>query len=162
MNVAAYSKPVSALQSGIFIGFIGTSLRRRPSHLRRGDLICRLAETLQAGESELTFPAVSEERGMTDRQGDRPPRTIRLFGRRIPMPQSRALRVALGALLVVFGLLGFLPVLGFWMIPLGLLVISHEFAMARRYRRRTVVWWERRRKPRCRSRDDGGNGGDPA
>ena len=107
----------------------------------------------------MTFAGVSEERGMTDRQGHKPPRTIRLFGRRIPMPQSRALRVSLGAVLVVFGLLGFLPVLGFWMIPLGLVVISHEFAMARRYRRRTVLWWKRRRKPRCRNRDDTG---DPA
>jgi purine-cytosine permease-like protein len=75
------------------------------------------------------------------------------------MPRSRILRIAIGALLIVFGILGFLPVLGFWMVPLGLFVISHEFAMARRYRRRTVVWWERRRKgrqpPRCPGKDDG-------
>ena len=50
-------------------------------------------------------------------------------------------------MLVFFGLLGFLPILGFWMIPLGLLVLSYEFAAVRRHRRRFVVWWERRRRP---------------
>jgi len=96
---------------------------------------------------------------MEDPHSHRPPRTIRIFGRRYAMPRSRILRIAIGALLIVFGILGFLPVLGFWMVPLGLFVISHEFAMARRYRRRTVVWWERRRKgkrsPRCPGKDDG-------
>lgn len=63
------------------------------------------------------------------------------------MPQSRPLRVAIGVLLILLGILGFLPVLGFWMIPLGLLVLSYEFATVRRFRRRLVVWWERRRRP---------------
>jgi purine-cytosine permease-like protein len=79
---------------------------------------------------------------------ERPPRTIHILGRRIEMPRSRPVRIAIGTLLVIFGILGFLPVLGFWMIPLGILVISHEFAAARRRRRRFVVWWERRRKRR--------------
>ncbi|MCO5062828.1 MAG: hypothetical protein M9924_00270 [Rhizobiaceae bacterium] len=74
------------------------------------------------------------------------PRAIRVFGRSIPLPQSRALRVAIGVALCFFGLLGFLPVLGFWMIPLGLLVLSYEFAVVRRFRRRAVVWWERRQR----------------
>ena len=71
---------------------------------------------------------------------------ISIFGRKYAMPKSRAVRIAIGALLILFGIVGFLPVVGFWMIPLGVFVISHEFAMARRYRRRTVVWWGRRRR----------------
>jgi hypothetical protein len=47
-------------------------------------------------------------------------------------------------------MLGFLPILGFWMIPLGLLILSYEFAVVRRLRRRSVVWWERRRQKRSR------------
>jgi purine-cytosine permease-like protein len=62
------------------------------------------------------------------------------------MPQSRGLRIAIGMLLVILGILGFLPVLGFWMVPLGVLILSYEFATVRRFRRRSVVWWERRRK----------------
>jgi len=47
---------------------------------------------------------------------------------------------------VILGIFGFLPVLGFWMIPLGLLVLSYEFAAVRRGRRRLQVWWEKRRR----------------
>ncbi len=50
----------------------------------------------------------------------------------------------LGSTLVVFGLLGFLPVLGFWMIPLGLIILSQDFATIRRFRRRASVWLGRR------------------
>ena len=55
-------------------------------------------------------------------------RKIAVFGRKISMPHSRPLRIAIGILLIFFGILGFLPILGFWMIPLGLLVLSHEWA----------------------------------
>ena len=75
-------------------------------------------------------------------------RKIHIFGRKISMPHSRPLRIAIGVLLIIFGILGFLPILGFWMIPLGLLVLSHDFAVVRRLRRRLVVWWERRRQRR--------------
>ena len=91
-----------------------------------------------------------EAKGPETQSGDDAARKIKIFGREIRMPQSRGLRVVIGALLVFFGLLGFLPVLGFWMIPLGLLVLSYEFASVRRLRRRTVVWWERRRRPPAR------------
>jgi uncharacterized membrane protein len=74
-------------------------------------------------------------------------RKISIFGREFAMPRSRGLRIVIGMLLTLGGLLGFLPILGFWMVPLGLLVLSYEFAMIRRHRRRFVVWWERRRRP---------------
>lgn len=67
---------------------------------------------------------------------------------RMGMPQSRAFRIVIGCLLIFFGLLGFLPVLGFWMIPLGLLVLSHDLAFVRRQRRRFAVWWEKRKARR--------------
>jgi hypothetical protein len=72
---------------------------------------------------------------------------ITIFGREFAMPRSRALRVTIGVLLILLGMLGFLPVLGFWMIPLGLLVLSYEFTWARRLRRRLTVWWHGRRRP---------------
>lgn len=73
-------------------------------------------------------------------------RKIGVLGRKISMPHSRQSRIGIGIALIFFGLLGFLPILGFWMIPLGLLVLSHEWAGVRRVRRRFVVWWERRRR----------------
>ncbi|MBM3491796.1 MAG: hypothetical protein FJX68_15405 [Alphaproteobacteria bacterium] len=60
----------------------------------------------------------------------------------------RSARVAAGCALVVGGLLGFLPILGFWMVPLGLVVLSVDVPVVRRQRRRLEVWWGRRRAER--------------
>ena len=73
---------------------------------------------------------------------------IQLFGRTIKLPRSRALRVAIGVVLIILGIFGFLPILGFWMIPLGLLVLSYEFASVRRWRRKMIVRWGRWRDGR--------------
>jgi hypothetical protein len=75
-----------------------------------------------------------------------PRRKISFGGFSVPLPQSRIWRVALGITLVIGGMLGFLPILGFWMIPLGLLVLSIDLAIVRRQRRRAEVWWGRRNK----------------
>lgn len=56
------------------------------------------------------------------------------------LPKSAWLRVPIGVLLVIFGILGFLPVLGFWMLPLGLAVLAIDFPPARRWARRFTVW----------------------
>ena len=74
-----------------------------------------------------------------------PAHRISVFGREFGMPRSRPARIAIGVVLVILGIFGFLPILGFWMIPLGLLVLSYEFASVRRRRRRFIVWWGRRR-----------------
>ena len=73
-------------------------------------------------------------------------RKITLLGKEFTLPRSRRARIAIGIILIVLGCFGFLPVLGFWMVPLGLLVLSYEFARVRRWRRRAAVWWERRRR----------------
>ncbi|RUM05856.1 hypothetical protein [Rhizobium chutanense] len=65
----------------------------------------------------------------------------------IGMPRSRIARMAIGVGLILCGFLGFLPILGFWMLPLGFLVLSHDLPVARRLRRRLAVWWHRRGKP---------------
>lgn len=56
------------------------------------------------------------------------------------------LRKSIGVLLVAGGLLGFLPVLGYWMLPLGLALLAIDFPLARRLNRRLLVWWERKRR----------------
>ena len=64
----------------------------------------------------------------------------------LPLPASRILRIVLGIALCIGGFLGFLPILGFWMLPLGLVVLSMDLALARRLRRRIDVRWGRRKK----------------
>jgi len=70
--------------------------------------------------------------------------TIKIFGKKIPLPKGRTGRSVLGAALVVGGILGFLPILGFWMLPLGLFILSYDSPRVRRMRRRAEVWFMRR------------------
>ena len=70
---------------------------------------------------------------------------VRLLNRDFHLPKSKPIRIGLGILLVAGGLMGFLPVLGFWMIPLGLLVLSVDLPIVRRWRRQFTVWWHRRK-----------------
>jgi hypothetical protein len=70
---------------------------------------------------------------------------IRIFDRHWHLPKSKPIRIGIGVLLIVGGIVGFLPVLGFWMIPLGLLVLSIDLPIVRRWRRQLTVWWHRRK-----------------
>ena len=54
----------------------------------------------------------------------------------------RGMRTVIGVLLMVGGLFGFLPVLGFWMFPLGLAFVALDFPPAQR---RLERWLSRRR-----------------
>ena len=78
---------------------------------------------------------------------------IRFANRHLHLPESKSVRLGLGILLVACGLLGFLPILGFWMIPLGLLVLSVDIPIVRRWRRKLAVWWHRRKEDGETSRD---------
>jgi hypothetical protein len=48
-------------------------------------------------------------------------------------------RMGMGVILVLGGIFGFLPVLGFWMIPLGLAILAVDFPPVRRLQRRLTV-----------------------
>jgi hypothetical protein len=66
--------------------------------------------------------------------------TIRFGNKTMALPASRVARMGIGIALVVGGLLGFLPILGFWMIPLGLIVLSIDIPAVRRWRRQLAIW----------------------
>jgi hypothetical protein len=73
-------------------------------------------------------------------------------GYRVPIPGHPLLRIALGVILIVCGLLGFLPVLGFWMIPLGFAVLAIDFPPVRRFYRTATVHfgsWLHRKWPKA-------------
>ncbi|MBG50934.1 MAG: hypothetical protein JJ939_11665 [Alphaproteobacteria bacterium] len=73
---------------------------------------------------------------------------VRVNGRKFQVPGSAPIRVVVGFLLLVGGVLGFLPVLGFWMIPLGIIILSVDLHSVRRLRRRFEVRWGRWRQRR--------------
>jgi len=64
------------------------------------------------------------------------------------LPRWAPARIAIGILLLWGGVLGFLPVLGFWMIPLGLMVLAIDIPQVRRARRRLAVRYGRWRAAR--------------
>lgn len=75
------------------------------------------------------------------------------------MPANRLGRIVVGIFFIVGGILGFLPVLGFWMVPLGLLILSVDFPAVRRFRRNQEVrfgrWWQRRKTRNKNNREAG-------
>jgi hypothetical protein len=74
---------------------------------------------------------------------------------------ARRVRVPAGILLLFGGVFGFLPVLGFWMLPLGLLLLSQDVPFLKRPAGRALVWCNRtwqKQKRRWRGPDSASSG----
>ena len=74
-------------------------------------------------------------------------------------PQARLVRIPLGILCILGSFLWFLPVLGLWFLPLGLLLIAQDVRFMRRPVGRLTLylldrwvqlrkWWKRKRAAR--------------
>ena len=77
-------------------------------------------------------------------------KSINFLGKRMPVPSNIFLRVGLGLLCMLGGIFSFLPILGVWMLPLGLMILSIDFPPIRRFRRIAtvkLVGWLKRRWP---------------
>lgn len=59
-------------------------------------------------------------------------------------PAARWVRIPVGVLLIVAGLFSFLPLLGLWMLPLGLLLLAQDLPFLRRPVRWGTIMLERR------------------
>ena len=92
-----------------------------------------------------------EDRALAERRLDklisRLPRGFAGFIRWTRKPHMFWLRLPLGIALIVGGFLAILPVLGVWMIPLGLVLLAQDFGPVQRgvYR---LVNWTAKRHPR--------------
>jgi hypothetical protein len=71
---------------------------------------------------------------------------FRVGDRTFRLPQSRIARLALGGLFILGGIFSFLPILGLWMLPIGLLILSQDLSLVRRWRRKAAVAYARRRR----------------
>ena len=60
--------------------------------------------------------------------------------RKLRRPDARWLRIPVGLFFVVGGLASFLPVLGIWMLPLGLLLIAYDVPFLREPVGRFTIW----------------------
>lgn len=66
----------------------------------------------------------------------RKPHSLYNWALQAPTP----LRWSLGVLLIAGGVLGFLPVVGFWMIPLGVLLLASGSPRIRAAAKATIRW----------------------
>lgn len=75
---------------------------------------------------------------------ERLPRRFRSSIRWLRHPARVWIRVPAGVLLTGGGLFGFLPVLGFWMFPVGLALLADDVSPLRSLRSLILDWIERR------------------
>jgi hypothetical protein len=101
-------------------------------------------------------PSPALTRGPGQDQKDDRERRLELLIRRLPrrlrgpvrwlrQPAARWLRMPAGLLLIVGGVFSILPVLGLWMLPLGLVLLAEDFPPVRRGTDAVLIWIERRR-----------------
>ena len=98
-----------------------------------------------------------------NRQFDRIHRSIpisRGFLNWVRKPESRILRIPLGILLLLGGIFSFLPILGVWMLPLGLLLLALDLPFLQAPINNVVIrgqrcWamWRRKREQKRRAKE---------
>ncbi len=71
-------------------------------------------------------------------------RSFKIGARKFHLPAWAPARIALGSIMVLGGFLGFLPILGFWMVPLGVAILSYDIPRVRLLRQRFTRWWRGR------------------
>ena len=76
-------------------------------------------------------------------EGRLPPRPARFVGW-LRKPSSRLVRIPLAILLIAGGIFSFLPVLGLWMLPLGLLLFAQDVPILQKPMARMLGWVERK------------------
>ena len=90
-------------------------------------------------------------------EAEMPASAVRVL-RKLRHPDARWIRVPIGLFFVVGGVFSFLPVLGIWMLPLGLLLLAYDVPFLRKPTGRFTIWcvekWAalRRRLARKRGR----------
>jgi hypothetical protein len=77
----------------------------------------------------------------------RVPTKVSHFIRWLRKPSSFAARLAVAILLMLGGIFSFLPVLGIWMLPLGLLLIAQDVHFLQRPLVRVLAWTETQWEP---------------
>ncbi len=79
---------------------------------------------------------------IVEKYADKIPRPLGRFIKWMQKPELRWVRLIAGILLVIFGLVGFLPILGFWMVPLGLIILAKDSRWLQRPTLKATTWLE--------------------
>jgi len=94
------------------------------------------------------MPPIDEDQqrldGLLDRLEAQTPKSVGNAIHWIRTPAARWVRIPAGLLLIVGGLLSFLPVLGLWMLPLGLLLLALDIPFLKGPVGKSLVWAEQK------------------
>jgi hypothetical protein len=85
-------------------------------------------------------------------EGKLPPRPAHFVGW-LRKPSSRLVRIPMAVALVAGGVFSFLPILGLWMLPLGLVLIAQDVPVLQGPTARGLGWIERKWLERQRAKD---------
>lgn len=99
----------------------------------------------QASASRNQIEASRADDWRIERLINRLPKRIGSAIRFVRQPSGRWLRIPMGVLLTFGGVLWFLPILGLWMFPLGLMLLADDVPPLRSLRCRALDWVERHR-----------------
>jgi hypothetical protein len=72
------------------------------------------------------------------------PRAVRRPIQWLREPSALWVRIPFGLLLILGGIFSILPLLGVWMLPLGLLLLAQDIPFLRRPTRKGLLWAEKR------------------
>ena len=88
-----------------------------------------MGDTKYPGDSKpADRPDLNEE---LDRLQEWVPQRVARLVRKVRSPAAARYRIPVGIALTAGGVVGFLPILGFWMVPLGLAVLAHDVPVMR-------------------------------
>jgi hypothetical protein len=90
------------------------------------------------------MPHTPDFHAILHRFEERLPEWVARKSRALREPHARMWRLPAAGLLIVGGFLGFLPILGFWMVPLGLLLLAVDLPGLRPPLTRVLRWIERK------------------
>jgi len=108
---------------------------------------------LEGAQSDMTRPDLNRE---LDRWQHRLPPRFAGALRWIRRPSSAWARWPIAILLVLGGFLSFLPVLGLWMLPLGLVLIAQDIPILQPPLARLLAWADAKWPAKQKAPDTGG------
>ena len=74
----------------------------------------------------------------------RMPKGVARVMRGVRSPSAKPYRIPAGIALTLGGVIGFMPILGFWMVPLGLAVLAQDVPVMRPPLARMIAWINRK------------------
>jgi hypothetical protein len=112
-------------------------------NLPTGEVKVKRWSTAHVGTNvEVRAKAMNGDDWRLERLISRLPKRIRSSIRFVRQPSYRWLRIPMGLLLTVGGVLSFLPIAGLWMLPMGLALLADDVQLLRSLRSRALDWVE--------------------